>query len=40
MKHEQKAAVAYIKNLKILIFLLDQKLLIELLDEVNLLVPM
>jgi hypothetical protein len=30
----------YIKNLEILIFLLDKKLLIELFNEIHLLIPM
>ena len=31
---------SYIKNLEILIFLFDKKLLIELFDEIHLLIPM
>ena len=36
----EKRQIAHIKNLEILIFLLDKKLFIKLLNEVHLLIPM
>ena len=37
---QQNNIDSYIKNLEILIFLLDEKLFIELFDEIHLLIPM